>query len=200
MKKISLKTISTLSILLCLCCALLFNACGFSGSDGTLELTDLSGRTVKLDKPASRIAALSASDCEVLCAIGAKDAIIARGTYCDYPAEISSIRDVGSGNLTSTEELVAMKPDVVLMSKTGFTLDQVNAMESTGLKTLVNEANTFEDTYRYIELLAKLTAHEEEGIKLIADMKNSVQGFRDNTKGKDQKAVYFQLCLPEHGY
>lgn len=200
MKKNSFKIISILGVAVCLCFGVMLSACASSGGGGPLELTDLSGRTVRLEKPASKIAALSASDCEVLCAIGAKDTIIARGTYCDYPEEISSIKDVGSGNLTSTEELLAMKPDIVLMSKTGFTLDQVNAMESAGLKTFVNEANTFDDTYKYIELLAKLTGHEDEGSKVVADMKNSVNDFRDKTKGKEQKTVYFQLCMPEHGY
>lgn len=200
MKKNSLKIISILGVAFCLCFGVALSSCTSSGGNGPLELTDLSGRTIKLDKPASKVVALAASDCEILCAIGARDTIIARGTYCDYPEDISSIRDVGSGNLTSTEELVAMKPDIVLMCKTGFTLDQVTAMESAGLKTLVNEANTFEDTYKYIELLGKLTGHEEESAKVISDMKSSVQYFRDTTKGKEQKTVYFQLCMPEHGY
>lgn len=180
--------------------AFIFVGCSSANDEGDILLTDLSGRTIKLDKPATRIAALSASDCEVLCAAGAEDTIIARGTYCDYPEEIKNIKDVGSGELTNLEELVAIKPDVVLMSKTGFTLDQVNAMEAAGLKTFVNEPNTFEDTYTYISLLAKMTGHDAEGQKLVSEMQNRVSDLRDKCKNNEQKSVYFQLSLPEHGY
>ena len=132
--------------------------------------------------------------------MGAEDKIVARGTFCDYPESVKKIKDVGSGELTNIEELVAVKPDVVLMSKTGFTLDQVNKMESSGLKTLVNEANTFEDTYKYIELLGKLCGKEYEAENTVVSMKNAVVDFRALTADKEQKTVYFQLCLPEHGY
>lgn len=180
--------------------AILFSACSNNNNEGKLILTDLSNRTISLNEPATKIAALSASDCEVLCAIGAEETIIARGSFCDYPERVKSIKDVGSGDLTNTEELVAMRPDVVLMSKTGFTLDQVNAMEAAGLKTLVNEANTFEDTYKYIQLLSELTGQNSQGENLISSMKKSVEEFRSKTVDKEKKTVYFQLCLPEHGY
>lgn len=171
--------------------------------DAAIEVTDLSGRTVTLDAPATRIAALSASDCEVLYAIGAGNKIVARGTFCDYPEEVKSVKDLGSGELTNIEELVTLKPDIVLMSKTGFTLDQVSAMESAGLKTFVNQVDTFDDTYKYIKLLGEITGHNEEATKLVADMTLKVSEYFKKTKtqdGQPTKSVYFQLCMPQHGF
>lgn len=199
--KILNKTSYMVALLIALfSCVFLLASCSQAKTNGPIELTDLSGRTITLDAPAERVAALSAADCEILSALDAEDKIIARGTYCDYPESVKNIKDVGSGELTNIEELIATKPDVVLMSKTGFTLDQVNTMENAGLKTLVNEANTFEDTYSYIKQLGKLVGKSSEAEALVSSMKKSVDEFSAKTSGKEQKTVYFQLCLPQHGY
>ncbi len=198
-KKIKTLLIVVPLMLTCLLCACVNN----ENSSELIRITDLCGRDVTLDKPATKIAALSASDCEVLYAIGAGDTIIARGTFCDYPEEVKNVKDLGSGELTNIEELVAAKPDIVLMSKTGFTLDQVNAMEAAGLKTFVNEPDNFEDTYTYIKLLGAIVGHDKEASDLVAKMSLKVNEYYQKTKeksGDNQKTVYFQICMPAHGY
>ena len=42
-------------------------------ADDSISVVDMTGRTITLDEPAERIVALSASDCEILNAIGAGD-------------------------------------------------------------------------------------------------------------------------------
>ena len=58
--------------------------CGAALADG-ITVTDMHGREIALDQPATRIVALTPSDCEILCAIGCEDALVGRGKYCDYP-------------------------------------------------------------------------------------------------------------------
>lgn len=48
----------------------------------------MTGREITLEEPATRIVALTASDCEIICALGGMDLLVGRGTYCDYPAEV----------------------------------------------------------------------------------------------------------------
>ena len=48
-----------------------------------VTLTDMTGREITLDEPATRIVALTPSDCEILYAIGAGDLLVGRGKYCD---------------------------------------------------------------------------------------------------------------------
>ena len=65
-----------------------------------MTLTDMTGREITLDEPATRIVALTPSDCEILYAIGAGDLLVGRGKYCDYPAEVTEIPAVESGSDT----------------------------------------------------------------------------------------------------
>ena len=91
--------------------------CGaaFALADG-ITVTDMHDREITLDAPATRIVALTPSDCEILCAIGCEDALVGRGKYCDYPESISELPVVQSGAETTLEEILALDPQVVLMS------------------------------------------------------------------------------------
>ena len=73
-----------------------------------VTLTDMTGREITLDEPATRIVALTPSDCEILYAIGAGDLLVGRGKYCDYPAEVTEIPAVESGCDTNIEQIVEL--------------------------------------------------------------------------------------------
>lgn len=68
------------------------------------------GNEVTLDEIPTRVVALSAADCEVLFAIGAGDALVGRGEYCDYPEEVLSVPSVQSGYETNIESIIALEP------------------------------------------------------------------------------------------
>ena len=90
-----------------------------------VTLTDMTGREITLDEPATRIVALTPSDCEILYAIGAGDLLVGRGKYCDYPAEVTEIPAVESGSDTNIEQIVELQPQVLLMSTMSQTDEQV---------------------------------------------------------------------------
>ncbi|NLA53937.1 MAG: ABC transporter substrate-binding protein, partial [Clostridiales bacterium] len=83
-------TKKTLSLLLCLMMLL--------GSTAlAAPLTDMLGREITLQEPAQRIVALTASDVEILYALGAGDRLVGRGEYCNYPLEALEVPSVQSG-------------------------------------------------------------------------------------------------------
>lgn len=186
-----------ISVFVMLCCSCANN----STTPNLFNVADLSNRTISLNGPAEKIIALSASDCEVLCAIGAEDKIIGRGTYCDYPSQVKNIKDYGSGDLMNMEQIISAKPDVVLVSKTGTTLDQVNYLENAGINVLVNEADTFEDTYTYILEIGKLVDKAENADKLVTEMKAKIEDLSKKAKEKstEKKNVYFELSPLQYG-
>ena len=135
-----------------------------------LTLTDMLGRTVTLAGPATRVVVLMPSDCEILYAIGAGDAVVGRGTYCNYPAEVADIPEVNSGNETNLEQILALEPQVVVMTKMAQTEEQVAALENAGVAVLITDAQSIADTYDCITLLGALTGKTEGAAAVIADM------------------------------
>ena len=167
---------------------------------GALKLTDMTGREVVLDKPAERIVALMPADCEILYALGAGDTLVGRGEYCNYPAEISGVPAVQSGNETNIEQIIALDPDVIIMSKMGQTVEQVEALSNAGIEVFVSDAQSIADIYTTIELIGKLTGKDAKATEIANDMKAAFDKIKTDSAAKAQnKTIYFETSPLEWG-
>ena len=116
----------------------------------SITVTDMFDREVTLTGPITRIVALEPSDCEILCALGCEEALVGRGKYCDYPASVLELPAVASGANTNLEEILALKPQVVVMSDMAHTEEQVNLL----VENLVNVARKRESEKTTVSLSA----------------------------------------------
>lgn len=167
-------------------------------ADTSIELVDMMGHEVKLDKPAERIVALSAADCEIVYALGAGDLLVGRGEYCDYPAEVFDVPSVESGGNTNIEQILALNPDVLVMSSMAQTEEQVQQLEAAGVAVVVSNAADIEGTYTSIELLGKLLGKEAEAETVISDMKAAFEEIAAN-KLDGSETIYFEVSPLEWG-
>jgi len=164
-----------------------------------IVVTDMMGRKIELDAPAERIVALTPSDCEILYAIGAGDTLVGRGEYCDYPKEVLEVPSVQTGANTNLEQIIALKPQVLLMGTMSQTKEQVEALEAAGIKVVVSDANDIEDVYVNISLIGTLMNREAEAEAIIDSMKKTfaeVSAKREDNKGK---TIYFEVSPLEYG-
>ena len=161
-----------------------------------LTVTDMTGREAKLAEPAKRIVALTASNVEILYAIGAGDLLVGRGEYCDYPAECLELPVVNSGSETNIEQILALQPDVVIMDTMAQTVDQVEALENSGVHVIVTKEAGIEGVYEAISLIAKVTGHDAEGEKVIQGMKDAFAGLEPIGNGR---TVYFEVSPLQRG-
>ena len=115
-----------------------------------VTVTDMAGREITLDAPATKVVALTASDCEILAALGAEDTLVGRGEYCDYPESVLEVPAVQSGADTNLEQIIALEPQVVIMAKMAQTEEQVAALEKAGIRVVVSDAQDIEGVYTAI--------------------------------------------------
>jgi len=169
-------------------------------SDGTgITVVDMTGRTVTLEEPATRIVALTAADCEILYALGAGDALVGRGTYCDYPVEVLNIPAVESGSATNLEQILALEPQVLLMGTMDQTEEQIAALEKAGVKVVVSDADDIAGTYDTISLIGALMGKDAEAAALIDSMKATFTKLQEASTGDGSKTVYFEVSPLEYG-
>ncbi|NLT38894.1 MAG: ABC transporter substrate-binding protein [Clostridiales bacterium] len=159
----------------------------------------MTGREITLEEPATRIVALTASDCEIIYAIGAGDALVGRGEYCDYPAEVLDVPSVQSGNETNIEQIIALEPRLLLMSTMAQTEEQVAALEAAGVKVVVSDAHDIAGVYTAIELIGKLMGKEAEAAAVIDRMKTTFDEIAAGAAGDGSKTVYFEVSPLEYG-
>jgi len=139
-----------------------------------ISLTDGLGRVVTLSHPAQKIVSLAPSNTEILFAIGAGAQTIGRDDFSDYPEAAKALPSVGGKNPYSNEQIVALKPDLVLAAEIN-TPEQVKAIEDLGIVVFyLKNPTTLEEMYANLEIVAKLTGHEADAARLIDSLKARV--------------------------
>ena len=177
---------------------MLLFVCLAGAEGGGLTVTDMTGREIRLDGTAKKIVALTASDVEIIYALGAGDLLVGRGEYCDYPAEALEKPMVKSGSETNLEEILALEPDVVIMATMAQTVDQVEALEKAGVKVIVSDAQNLEGVYTAIGLIGQIVGKDEEAAALVKQMQETFAAIR--AKAEDSgKTVYFEVSPLEWG-
>jgi len=158
------------------------------------SITDASGRIVSLQKTASRVVSLTPAVTETLFAVGAGDQVVGVTEFCNYPAAALSKTKVGgfSGATISVEQIVALKPDLVILSASMHAkliplLDQVNIV------SFAVEPASFADVYRDIQNLGKLTGHEKEAAAVVTNMKNRIAAVQKLPAPKSSPRVFWEL-------
>ena len=203
-----------LSLLLCAALLLALAACGAEPSesapteapaateepvpDTSVTVTDMTGREITLDEPATRIVALSAADCEIIAALGCMDALVGRGEYCDYPAEVLEVPAVQSGSETNIEQIIALEPQILFMSAMAQTEEQVQSLENAGIRVVVSDAQDIEGTYTAIGMIGTLLGRTAEAETIINDMKDTFASLA-GVCGDGEKSVYFEVSPLEWG-
>ncbi|MCR4936150.1 MAG: ABC transporter substrate-binding protein [Oscillospiraceae bacterium] len=191
-------------LLLALCLTLLLASCGAAPAaveqpaEPAVRLTDMTGREITLDAPATRVVALSAADCELLYAVGAGEALVGRGEYCDYPAEVLAVPSVQSGYDTNIEQIIALEPEVLLMSTMAQTEEQVAQLEAAGIRVVVSDAQDIAGVYTALEMIGKLMGREAEAAAVAEDMRAGLAELAENAAGAG-RTVYFEVSPLQWG-
>ena len=185
-----------LSLFLALVMALSLTA-AFAESTA-VTVTDMAGREIALDAPATKVVALTASDCEILAALGAEDTLVGRGEYCDYPESILEVPAVQSGADTNLEQIIALEPQVVIMAKMAQTEEQVAALEEAGIRVVVSDAQDIEGVYTAIRLIGALVGRNDEAEAMVADMQSAFADIAAKSENTG-KTVYFEVSPLQWG-
>lgn len=164
-----------------------------------LKVTDMLGRELAFSKPVERVIVMMPGDCEILYAIGAGSLIVGRGEYCNYPAEAADIEAVKSGQETNLEQIIALKPDVVVMTKMAQNAEHTDALAKAGIQTLVTDAQDIQGVYAAIALLGQVTGRAEEASRLTGEMKEAFADIVKKVDGRKAGSAYYEASPLQWG-
>ena len=187
---------------------MLLSACGGSSSasqpaasapaEAAITFTDMLGREIALDEPATRVIALSAADCEIIYALGAESVLVGRGEYCDWPAEVLDLPAVASGSETNIEQILALQPDVLLMADMAQTEEQVAQLENAGITVVVSDADDVNGVYQSITNTGTMLGKDTEADALVTSMQDTFAALEKNADDCE-KTVYFEVSPLQYG-
>ena len=189
----------TRKLVVLLGCLLTVCLAASAAAQGSVETTDMIGNVIALDAPAQRIVALTPSDCEILYALGAGDTVVGRGEYCDWPAEVLEKPVVQSGADTNLEQIIALEPQVVIMSTMAQTQEQIDALQAAGIHVVVSDAQDIAGVYEAIALVGDVTGKQEEAEALVEEMQQAFADISSAATGDGNKTVYFEVSPLRYG-
>jgi iron complex transport system substrate-binding protein len=139
----------------------------------------------------SRIVSLTPALTEILFAVGAGDRVVGVTEYCDYPPEARSRPKIGGYVNPSVEAVVALKPDLVVVSPGPGNRDAALAMRRAGLRVEVVSAETLEESLSAIEAVGALSGNADAGRRLASHVRERLDAVARRVAGEPRVPTLF---------
>ena len=160
---------------------------------GTIEVVDDSGKTVRLEKPASRIVSLAPHITENLFSAGVGHLVVGVVSYSDYPDEAKTVLPVGGYDNFDTELILALQPDLIIAWKEGNQFHQVDALIKLGLTVYINEPRRLEDVAADIVRFGILGGREDEAKAVARSYTDKLSQLRSGYSGFEKVSIFYQV-------
>ena len=155
-----------------------------------IEITDLKGRKVVLDKKPERIVSLSPTNTEIVFALGAGDRLVGVTNYCDYPEEAKNIEKIGDFENPNIELIKKMNPDLVLAG--GYLQEEIiKTLEGLGITVASTEAADVESIFDSLAMIGKLLKEEEKAEELINNIHKAIDDVKAKVANKEKPKVFY---------
>ncbi len=155
------------------------------------EFIDEAGRTVRVPQPVLRIVSLAPSLTETIYALGLQDRLVGDTDFCDYPPDAQKKTKVGGAINPSLEQIVALRPDLVLVTKSLNLLETVHALDSLGISSYGTDPHTVRDIISSTQRLAEVLGVPEAGTAVGADLERHLADLQQRLNGLPSRRVLF---------
>jgi iron complex transport system substrate-binding protein len=118
-----------------------------------LQVTDDRGITVSFVQPPQRIVSLLPSLTESVCALDQCQRLVGVDRYSNYPDSVQRLPQLGGGLDPNIEAIVALRPDVVLLSNSSRSTGQ---LESLGIKVIALDTKSQANVKHVLQTLGAL--------------------------------------------
>lgn len=121
------------------------------------------------NSPPMRIVSAAPSITEMLCALGLRGRIVGRTRYCLYPPEVLAVPSIGALVDVNVEAVLALRPDLVLISGASQALTE--RLKPLGLRLETVPDETLEDLFVAIARIGAWTARPRTARRLVQQVR-----------------------------
>ena len=184
--------------ILCLIAPVLIASCAQRPSNQnsnseTHEVTDEAGRRVTLPVKIDRIVSLAPNLTEIVYAVGAGDLLVGRTSYCDYPPQAKSVTEVGDTLHPSVERIIALKPQVVLVSTASQLENFTRQLDEQKIAVYVTNPQSLDGVFRSIQSLGDLFGHHDWAVTLVDGLRTRAAAVEVATRQVKPVRVFYQV-------
>lgn len=165
-------------------------------SDATrpaLRISDDTGRVVSLPRAPRRIVALAPSATALLFAAGAGERIVATIEYSDDPPAARRIPRIGDAQALDLERLLALRPDIVVVSEGITSALQIDRVDALGLPLYRTRAASLDALAASIRRLGKLNDTERVADIAARELERKLASLRERYATRQPLRVLYQV-------
>jgi iron complex transport system substrate-binding protein len=155
------------------------------------EVTDETGRTVRVPQPVNRIISLAPSLTETVYALGLQDHLVGDTTYCDFPPDAQKKTKVGDTINPSLEQISILHPDLVIVTKGLNRLETVHGLDNLGISSYATDPHTVNEIASSSKKLADVLGAPEAGATVAAEMEHHLAELQQRLASSTPKRVLF---------
>jgi len=173
----------------------LFSACnpGRTANVGpSREITDDAGRRVSIPAKVDRVVSLAPNLTEIVFAVGAGNRLVGRTSYCDYPPEAKAIAEVGDTIHPNLEPIIALKPQVVLVSTASQLEVFTQQLQGQNIAVFVTDPHDLEGVFRSIEQIGEIVGEKDRANQLVQKLRERTNAVEQAVKQKPPVRVFYQ--------
>src|SRR5205823_3244893 len=145
-----------------------------------LTLTDDAGRTITLPARPQRVVSLAPSNTEIVCVLGACDALTGVTDFDDYPPNVKTVAHVVVQAKVDAEKVVAARPDLVLAAGNGLTSEAaIKQLTDLRLRVMTLYPKDLSGVYHDINLVGAALGVPGKAQSTVASMQARVKAVTD---------------------
>jgi iron complex transport system substrate-binding protein len=182
-----------LAAIVCLALAVACTPKGTENSGATREIIDDAGRHVSLPAKVDRVVSLAPNLTEIVFAVGAGDRLVGRTSYCDYPAEAKAIPEVGDTLHPSLERIIALKPQVVLVSTASQLEVFTQQLQGQNIAVYVTDPHDLEGVFRSIGQIGEILGEKDRANLFVQKLRERTNAVEQAVKQKPLVRVFYQV-------
>jgi len=160
-------------------------------AEATHEVVDEFGRTVRVPLLPLRVVSLAPSLTETLYALGVQDRLVGDTDFCDYPPDAQKKTKVGGAINPNLEQIAALHPDLVLVTKEINRMETLRALDTLGIPAYATDAHTVDDILATTQKLADLLGVPDAGKLLTTDLRARLAALHNHLQSTPPARVLF---------
>jgi iron complex transport system substrate-binding protein len=143
--------------------------------------------------PALRIVTLAPHLAELVYAAGAGESLAGVSAYSNYPPEVKTLPQIGDAFLIDQEQLLLLRPDMLLAWESGTASHTVDELRARGYRVEMIRTEGLNDIADALKTIGRLTAHEADANRAAESFLADIDRLRTAYAPDDSIRVFYQI-------
>ncbi|HEX3074307.1 MAG TPA: helical backbone metal receptor [Ignavibacteriales bacterium] len=156
-------------------------------------LTDAMNEQFRFDSVPSRVISLAPNITEIIYYLNQQDRLIANTKYCNYPEDAKNKVKVADILTVNFEQVVSLKPDLILMPIEGETIANYHRLKELGLKVFVTKYAAFGEIDSSFLQIGQIFGVKDKADSIVKNWNSRLAAVRDAISKEEQKKGIFLL-------